>query len=272
MVVLKVVQTDDSDVIGALVRSTNRQSQVDPTQFLSMSEASKAIERYFVSREEVERHPLYYERRTGQYNLQNELPSSRIFDMRQIARCTAAMFFDYPHIARRYPGQLIDIKVSPDGDSALVGKDKKSAEDAKPLYAVIFDKENIEEIYYTSAYAFYRLHNAISNSKADGLSKYKTAIYHIMMGIRAYLIKSPVPPSSPKMKAECEELYRFVQNLNGTNMSILKAICSHLGPASELSRDKLKGQRFSGEYKASIIANRDGIGKGTLARGVKFQA
>ena len=123
-VMAKIMRTDDQKIIDEIVRSTNRQTRVDEHQFLATLAAVKRIEAYFNVRGADEEHRLFFERRPNQYSGQG-IASVRIFDIRELARCVGAMFFDRPELAARYPNQL-----------------------TSELRQVVFDEQNKEEIFY----------------------------------------------------------------------------------------------------------------------------
>src|SRR3546814_2899751 len=93
---LKVVETSDLAVVDDIVKSTNRQAKVEEDQFLATLDAVKAIERYFDARGAEEEYRLYFERRKNQFALHEDVKAIRVFDIKEIARCVAAMFLDKP--------------------------------------------------------------------------------------------------------------------------------------------------------------------------------
>ncbi len=124
---LKIVETSDAAVVDDIVRSTNRQTKVEEEQFLATLDAIKALERYFDARGAEEEYRLYFERRKNQFSSHENVKAIRVFDIKEIARCVAAMFLDKPDIASRYPNRL-------------TGELRES----------IFSKDYSEEVYHVS--------------------------------------------------------------------------------------------------------------------------
>jgi len=131
---LKVVETSDASVVDDIVRSTNRQAKVEEDQFLATLDAVKGLERYFDARGADEEYRLYFERRKNQFSSHENAKAIRIFDIKEIARCVAAMFLDKPEIASRYPNRLTG-----------------------ELKASVFDRTYVEEVYHVAAYTLYRV-------------------------------------------------------------------------------------------------------------------
>ena len=69
-------------------------------------DAIKALERYFDARGAEEEYRLYFERRKNQFANHQDVKAIRVFDIKEIGRCVAAMFLDKPDIASRYPNRL----------------------------------------------------------------------------------------------------------------------------------------------------------------------
>jgi hypothetical protein len=88
-VMLKIIETADGTIVDDIVRSTNRQTKVQDDQFLATLDTVKGIERYFNARGVDEEHRLFFERRKHQFSNQ-EIPAVRVFDIRELARCTGA--------------------------------------------------------------------------------------------------------------------------------------------------------------------------------------
>lgn len=158
-VVLKIVQTADRSVVEDIVRSTNKQTNVAESQFLSTMKIVKRVEQNFVSRSTDDKYNLYFERRTDQFLGDDRVKKIRVFDIREIARCVAAVFLDKPDLASRYPNRLT-------GD----------------LKDVVYDESYNDEIYYAAAYCLYRVRVLIAGSRVD--QKYEKLRWHIILAIR----------------------------------------------------------------------------------------
>lgn len=166
-VMVKVVEASDQTIVDEIVKSTNNQTKVDEHQFLATLESVKNIERYFKVKGSDEEHRLYFERRPHQYAGEG-IAAIRIHDIRTVARCTGAMFFDRPELATRYPSQL-----------------------TTELCDTVFGRKSQEEVFYCSAYTFYRLRLLIANNRiAQKFSKIK---WFLLMAIKYKIAGDDIP-------------------------------------------------------------------------------
>lgn len=229
---LKVVETSDASVVDDIVRSTNRQAKVEEDQFLATLDAVKGLERYFDARGAEEEYRLYFERRKNQFSSHENAKAIRIFDIKEIARCVAAMFLDKPEIASRYPNRL-------------TGELKTS----------VFDRTYVEEVYHVAAYTLYRVRLLISNKKID--ARYSKLRWHIIMAIKYYVCGADVPAlNSKKVKAACTAIENFVSGNEDDTVNAIKNLCSIIVDIDEISRDKLKGSSLVLDVKAKALAAR----------------
>lgn len=105
---VKLVVTDDSDVITEVIKATNRQTPVLPEALESLSPFHKELEDFYnveqANREKENR--IYYERRSKQFAFDGIKPSNIVTLTTQI-KSFVAMFLDEPHSHPRYYGELL---------------------------------------------------------------------------------------------------------------------------------------------------------------------
>jgi len=228
---LKVVETSDLAVVDDIVRSTNRQAKVEEDQFLATLDAVKAIERYFDARGAEEEYRLYFERRKNQFALHEDVKAIRVFDIKEIARCVAAMFLDKPDIASRYPNRL-----------------------TSEMRSIVFDKSYHEEIYHVSAFALYRLRILLGNKRID--QRYSKLRWHIIMAIKYYVCGESVPRlSASKIKTACGEIEAFMAGGEDT-VKAISDLCSKVVDISDITRDKIRGSSLALDVKAKALSFR----------------
>jgi hypothetical protein len=228
---LKVVETSDPGVVDDIVRSTNRQAKVEEDQFLATLDAVKALERYFNARGADDEYRLFFERRKNQFASIENAKAIRIFDIKELSRCVAAMFLDRPEIASRYPNRL-------------TGEMRSS----------VFNKLYKEEIYHVSAYALYRLKLLLSNHK---LQKYSKLRWHILMAIKYFVLGGDVPQmSSAKMVAACGKIEEFMARNDEEAVNQIKGLCGAIVNIEDITRDKLRGSALTQEVKTKALAIR----------------
>ncbi|MPR12025.1 AIPR family protein [Microvirga tunisiensis] len=228
---LKVIETDEASLVDEIVRSTNRQTKVQDDQFLATLDCVKGIEKFFNARGVDENHRLYFERRQNQF-LEHDIPAIRVFTISEIARCVGAMFLDKPDIASRYPNRLTG-----------------------ELRDTVFKRENIEDIYYTAAYASYRLQLYLSNGRID--PKYSKLRWHILMAIKYFVAGEKTPQTnSQKVRKICEEIDQFMSNSEEEGLERLRTLCTKISSVQDITRDKLKVQGFVQEIKQNALTAR----------------
>ncbi|MCC7646538.1 MULTISPECIES: AIPR family protein [unclassified Janthinobacterium] len=216
MVTLKVVETDDEDIFGELVRATNSQSAIPESQFLSLSPIARKVEAYFNTFEGQEGR-LYFERRDRQY-VGKGVPTLRIVDLDAAARAVCAMYLQRPDLAFKYPKQMYEV-----------------------LGQQIFDEQNREIIYYSSALVLYRIHLLSSNGGIAGaVRKYK---WHILALVGAMISGKSVPQlNSKKIDTFAQKIIKVFQVQNdkiNDTLTRAEALIAELG---EISNDRMRRQ------------------------------
>jgi AIPR protein len=166
IVPLRLIATRDDAVITAIIKATNRQTEVKEEQLIAVSEFQKKLELFFQSFDNGKK--LYYERRSRQYNSVPGVEKTRIVTPGNLIRVFASMFLMEPHRTTRTYRALL----------SNLGKD-------------IFGPSHRLEPYYASAYGLYRLEFLFRNQTLD--TKYKPARYHILLAARLLLEPSPPP-------------------------------------------------------------------------------
>ncbi|WP_347270130.1 AIPR family protein [Rhizorhabdus histidinilytica] len=220
---VKLIEADEPSIIDDIVRATNRQSKVEDAQFISTMGVLRKLEQYFSARGSGEVNRLYFERRKGQYSPENIAPV-RIFDIREAARCYAAVAMMRPDLASRYPNRLT-------GD----------------LLNDVYKPNYQEEIYYTSCYTHYRLKMLLSNKKFDG--RYSKLRWHLMCAASKL--------SSEKYKEfECanknEALYNLFAYNEGKWFDRLDRLVKIAIPDPDISRDLLKSPPLTQSILAAV--------------------
>ena len=180
MIPLRLIATKDDEVIGSIIKATNRQTEVREEQLLALSDFQKKLEAYFMAFDEPQR--LYYERRSRQYNSFGGIEKTRIVTPGNLIRAFASMFLEEPHRATRSYRRILD----------RVGID-------------LFVAGHKLEPYYLAALASYRLEYLFRNQVLD--STYRAARYEILLAIRLLEIPSPLPRlNSNEIERLCKRL------------------------------------------------------------------
>jgi len=155
-VTLKLIVTEDENLISKIIRSTNRQTEVKEEDLLAYSDFQKKLEDFFKTFNEPDK--LFYERRSKQYNGTSTDPKS-IIDKSTLIKTLGSFYFLKPQLATRYFGALF----SEFGKQLFL--------DSHKLYP-----------YYTSALIYNKLENKFRSNKIE--RKYKKIRYFILMMLR----------------------------------------------------------------------------------------
>jgi hypothetical protein len=221
MVPVRLIGTQEDEVINSIIRATNRQTPVTEDQFFALQEFPKQLEAFFQAFEPARK--LYYERRSRQYERLQGIEKTRIITQPNVIKAFAAMFLDEAHRTTRNYGAL----------KAKVGKD-------------IFGKGHRKDPYYAAALALWRLEYLFRNSRLD--AKYKPARFHILLAARL-LAKpnvSPPPMNSRDMERYCAGIMETLWDANQSDELLSRAaLIVDRAAAGDFDRDKIRTEPFT---------------------------
>jgi len=103
---IKLIVTDDPAVTTQIIQATNRQTEVKLEAFESVLPFQKRLEEYYQAASRDLPVPLYYERRSKQYD-NSDVRRDRIISLATQVKCFVAMFLNEPHSTHRYYGELL---------------------------------------------------------------------------------------------------------------------------------------------------------------------
>jgi hypothetical protein len=225
---VRIIVTSDDDVTNAVIRATNRQTEVKSEDLQALTEFQKRLEQYFNSFDGRKR--LYYERRSKQYVDVAGIEKVRIISRPVLIRAFASTFLTEPHRATAYYSTLLRL---------LGGK--------------IFSANHKLEPYYVSAVAYYRLEYFFRNNQLDGY--YRPARYHLLMAVRHILAPEPLPSlTANQMTRFCNGLIDALWD-DGRAIEAFRESClliDEVASSEALSRDKVKTQGFT-DHVARVI-------------------
>jgi hypothetical protein len=222
---VRLIGTQDEHVINAIIRGTNRQTQVTEDQFFALQEFPKQLEAFFQAFPNQQK--LYYERRSRQYARLTEIEKTRIITQPNVIKAFAGMFLDEAHrTTRNYSG--------------LKGKVGKE----------IFGKGHRMEPYYVAAYALYRLEYLFRNNKLD--AKYKPARFHILLALRILANPDKVPTfNSHEMEKYCKEIMELLWDSPKADESLIGAAAIvGTAAAGDFNRDNIRTEPFTKKVQA----------------------
>lgn len=177
-VTLKLIVTEDENLISKIIRSTNRQTEVKEEDLLAYSDFQKRLEDFFKTFNEPDK--LFYERRSKQYN-GSSIDYKLIIDKSTLIKTLGSFYFLKPQLATRYFGALFN-------------------EFGKQLF---IDNHKLYP-YYTSALIYKKLENKFRANEID--KKYKKIRYFMLMMLRLeYSLEFP-NFEAKKIEKYCSDL------------------------------------------------------------------
>jgi hypothetical protein len=212
---VRLIGTQDETVINAIIRATNRQTQVSEDQFFALEEFPKHLEQFFLTYSLNER--IYFERRSRQYG-RLAIEKTRVITQPNVIKAFAAMFLQEPHRTTRDYAALKD----------KVGKE-------------IFAKGHRMEPYYAAAYGLYKLEYLFRNGKLP--SKYKAARFHILLAARMLANPMPLPQflNSRDMEDYCKPVLKILWDPSKCDrLLVAAAVVVEAAVNDKLDRDSIR--------------------------------
>lgn len=169
MIPVKIIASENQDIINMIIRSTNRQTPVPTEAFESIKDIHKLIQQYYDTYKHSDR--IYYERRTREYDKNNRdsaMKSNQKFTIPMQLMCHVAMFLDAPHLSEHeYYGKILETYRSD-----------------------VFQDSDLPIVYYTSARTLYKVENWIHSLSRSLKKKIKHYRFYYLMIIRRLLDKN----------------------------------------------------------------------------------
>lgn len=231
MIPLRLIATQDDEVIASIIKATNRQTEVKEEQLLALSDFQKKIEAHFQSFDDSRK--LFYERRSKQYNELIGIEKTRIITLPNLIRAYAAMFLEEPHSTTRNYKRLLD----------LVGK-------------TIFESNHRLEPYHLAAFALYKLEYLFRNGIIH--SQLKVARYHILLAYRLISNSTNLPRmNSHDMAKYCEAMLGNLSDSMLMEKTFLQAVTAVSDVAqSNFDRDHIRTQAFTEQLRNHLLQRR----------------
>jgi hypothetical protein len=223
-VVVKFIESPDNEGSSDIIAATNSQSDIPKEAFFGLRGKAKLVQKYFNAQNQhtQQENLVYFERRQAEFK-NSAYQSTRIFDVREVARCYAAMFLDIPHNSARYVTKIFTVS----GEN-------------------LFREEDHESYYYAACLALYKYQTLI-NGRKIGAHNYIKVRWHIIQLFKWLCHgKTETPPSNSK-KAEAYAT-KIIAALNSDDKLYIKIFerCQQTIDAVGFpSDDALKRGKFS---------------------------
>ncbi|HWO68886.1 MAG TPA: AIPR family protein [Umezawaea sp.] len=230
---VRIVHSQDEDLINGIVAATNRQTVVTEEDLSVREDFHRLLEDFF-HRGRDKQHCLYYERRSKQYSESKHVEKTRVIARAQLTRAYVAMFLEEP--ARS--GHL---------KSLLEARGKE-----------LFAPEQQPILYYTAAATLYRVEWLIRNRRIT--NGYRPARYHLLAAIKLRLLGSDrLLHSSKAAVKQCQRILDVVWDANESERLVLellgplqRAIDAEPGTNVRLG-EIVRTQRFAESVRREVL-------------------
>ncbi|MGJ4109470.1 AIPR family protein [Corynebacterium jeikeium] len=232
---VKLIQSNDENLITDVILATNSQTQVSATQLNARAKAERNIEKYFAHGDIAG--DLHYERRKGQYDSNADIVKARVIDRSALVRSTASAFGNEPHTATGYQQDILKRLDS----SRETDKRRYLQDNDEPI------------IYYAAASAYYKLDLYLKTGRID--PSYKPARWHLLHIARRIALKDEYPDfSNSKIRGNLRDFVNLLWDDDRCEKLFSEAVtvldCSDV----ILNRESLRG--FSATQTIDHAINR----------------
>ncbi|HHL2709836.1 TPA: AIPR family protein [Yersinia enterocolitica] len=228
--IVKFIESQDTDVAIEIVTATNNQSSIENESFHALKEKARLIQKFFdIQRNDEAKEKLFFERRENEYR-NKTIHTTRVYDVKELARCFISVFKFRPHDASRYVKKVLN------------GNDE----------IVFVDKDN-ECAYYCSAYICYKF-NAMINGRKNDAQKYNRLRWHIAM-LYPWVVHGKVEGIDPGAKKITKYCDKIISTFMSEDYIEYFKICQNIIDSIELpTDDQIKRAKYSNELRAAAEA------------------
>lgn len=197
---VKIIVTQNYDLMTKIIRANNRQTTVGTEAFEILAPFHKYLEEFYVSQSKKYGISLFYERRSKQYE-PNNLSRSNYITLSNQIKSIIAMFFNEPiNASQRYFGELLELYKSR-----------------------LFLENHLGYPYYVSGLGLNLIENQFNKGSID--KTYKRFKYHILMLTRILLTQYETPEfNSRKMEQEGIKLITDLTNERKFTQTVGQAV------------------------------------------------
>lgn len=195
---LKLIVTADAEVTNQIIQGTNRQTEVKLEAFESLTPFQKKLEELYLAIGRDRPEPLYYERRSKQYDHLN-VAKDRIVTLPTQISCFVAMFLNEPQSTHRYYGELLS------------------------SYRIrLFNESHSPFPYFVAAAALVSIDRLFSRGKLP--KQWKALKYQLLMVFRMQEGKGECPPLNSKaIEKYCADLLETLDDEAKSETAFQKA-------------------------------------------------
>ncbi len=183
---VKIIEVADEEVSDKVIYTTNRQTEVKSEAFIATKPFHKRLQDYYNAIENEYR--LHYERRSKQYDLNDDINKDKVVTLTCQIYSYIAMFFNEPHSTHRYYGELL-----------------------RAYKNRLFLENDCLDLYFCSAYFSLYVDKMFRAGKLD--KKYKKFKYHLICAMRILITNnSMIIKPNKEQKKISEKLWTVIKN------------------------------------------------------------
>ncbi|MFT3747224.1 MAG: AIPR family protein [Agriterribacter sp.] len=222
LVPIKLIITDNQEVINDIIKATNRQTEVKTEAFESLKDYHKKLQIFYDTFPKETK--LYYERRPREYDtIFPPIPRTKIITLPAQINAVISMFWNEPQSTHRYYGELL---------KAYSGK--------------LFQDDHNPYVYYVSSLCLCKVDLLIKQNFIP--SYYRHYKYHLLTAFRILVSGFNYPKFNSKdMTKYCEDIYIKLLDEKATKALVCTATECVTKAAEQFS--KKHGQRNINDYK-----------------------
>ncbi|POA64166.1 MULTISPECIES: AIPR family protein [Pseudomonas] len=225
-IVIKFIESANNDVSEDIIAATNNQTEVQTESFHGLKSKAKLVQKYFDAQNSkaAPENKIYFERRENEYK-DSGYQFTRKFDVRELARCYAAMLLNQPHNSARYVKAIFTTS----------GKD-------------LFCDSDHESLYYASALALYK-YNTLVNGRKIGAQNFITLRWHIIQVFK-WVVHGKTEMPVPGSKAADAYAKKIITSLTSDKKPYVNQfeVCQQIiKDTGKPSTDALKRGKFTSD-------------------------
>lgn len=225
-IVIKIIETTDYDLSTKIIRAANRQTEVTDEAFESLSTFHKNLEEFYKAQTKKISSPIYYERRSKQYDGVSNLKPTSIISLSAQIKSYVSTHLAQPQSTHRYYGELLESNRSR-----------------------MFNENDKLELYYIAALLLNKVDASFRRGSIN--PKYKIFKNHIIYMAYQYFI---VLMSSDK-KITYEDIINNIADNNKSDLLFKTAITSiskHIKTQNLSDFDAVRSKDFTERLKEEM--------------------
>jgi len=233
MVNVRIIQSQDEQVVASIVRATNRQTAINEDDLSAGEAFQRHLEEYFATRDAGTE--IFYQRRVQQYG--SSKIRAKVINRRHLTQAYAASWLGIPERVTRYVGVV------------------------KEFDRELFGDEHDPLPYYVSAAAYLNLDRLLGGKGIP--AAYRPARFHLLYGLRL-LAAGTIPPqpasgqpTSPELEKACGRLVEVIWDRDelvtvaGSLLTVVDRL-THGGSLSGLE-GLVRSPRFTAEFERAVL-------------------